>query len=432
MYRFAPSLSQDMHIGNLRVALYNYICAKQNGEQFIVRMEDTDRKNNKEGKAEDILDILAIFGITYDNLYYQSENFKYHLQFVSTLLDQKKAFACFCTKEELAKKEKLAKEDKKVYRYDGTCTNKSPEEVLDNPNPFTIRIKKPEKAIKFKDIIKEELCFEPDDIDSFVIMEKEKYPTYNFACACDDMIQGIQTIIREEEHLSNTPKQELIRNSLGYHESIEYAHLPVMLDEMGKKISTAGDRNNVRWLLDQGFMPEAISNYLLLLGNETPYEIFTTEEAFSWLDLTKLSKEPSKFDMEKLRFLNREHIKTINNIELSKRIGYSCTKIGQLAKLYTQEVSTTLEIKEKIDAIFSKKEDPELQEPLDTLRALAKEAPHFENFRDFKAYMAKESGLKGKEFFRSLRFLLTGAHSGPNLSEIYPLIKNYLQEIIKW
>ncbi|MDA7848182.1 glutamate--tRNA ligase family protein [Sulfurospirillum sp.] len=394
MYRFAPSPTGDLHISNLRVALFNYIRAKQSGDMFIVRIEDSDKAKNIDGKDQEILDILAIFGITYDNLYYQSENFKYHLQFASSLMSKGKAFACFCSENKL--------EDGKCA---SNCINISQQELLNNNLPFTIRVKS-------------------DDVDDFVIMKKDKYPTYNFACATDDMLQGIKTIIREENHISNTPKQELVRTLLGYEEKIQYIHIP--------EISNVKDNeNNVKWLLDQGYMPEAIINYLILLENEVPNEIFSLAEAISWFDLKNISKVPAKFNIDKLKFLNKEHIKLVEDVELSKRIGYSCASIGKLAKLYTEEVNTTFEIKEKIDLLFSQKKSDEYQESLDKLKTIVKDAPYFENFEEFTKYVDEKSNLKGIKLLNTLQILLIGEESGPELKKVYPLIKNYLQEIAR-
>ena len=409
MYRFAPSPTEDLHVNSLRIALFNFICAKQSGDMFVVRIEDTDKKKNIEGKDQEILELLAIFGITYDSLYYQSENFKYHLQFASYLMDKKKAFACFCKEDEL-----------KSEKYSGKCLHVSEEELLNNNLPFTIRIKKPENSITFKDTIKGKMNFSAEDVDSFVIMKKEKYPTYNFACAIDDMIQGIKYIIREENHILNTPKQEHVRKSLGYEDEIKYTHIPAIEDTI-----------SVKWLLDQGYMPEAIINYLILLENETPKEIFSLTEALEWFELRSNSKSSIKFDLEKLSLINKEHIKLIEDVELSKRIGYSCASIGKLAKLYTQECNTTFEIKNRVDTIFAPKKSDEHKESLDTLKELVKEAPYFENFDEFKKYLEEKSGFKGDDFLKLLRVLLTGEEKGLNLEEVYPLIKNYLQEIAK-
>jgi glutamyl-tRNA synthetase len=431
MYRFAPSPTGDMHIGNLRVALFNYICARQANEPFLVRIEDTDKERNIEGKDEEILQILTTFGIKYDQLVYQSENLKFHRQLATKLLMDKKAFACFCTPETLEKKREEAKAKKIAYRYDGTCRFLSDEEVLNSEAPFVVRIKKPQDAIVFEDIIKGELRFAPDDIDDFVIMRVDKTPTYNFACAVDDMMYDISTVIRGEDHVSNTPKQILIHRYLGYDKEIRYAHLPIILNESGKKMSKRDNASSVKWLLETGFLPSAIANYLILIGNKTPTEIFTLEEAIEWFDLKKIAKAPAKFDIDKLRQINREHIRRLEEKALSVLIGYSSDDIGRLAKLYTEEGSTLQEIKEKIDKIFSEKVCDEFETEFEKLKSIAQDAPYFKEFDDFKAYLTKESGLKGKQLFKPLRVMLTGEKSGPNLGDLYPYIRNYLGEIIK-
>ncbi|EOH5340528.1 glutamate--tRNA ligase, partial [Campylobacter coli] len=211
MYRFAPSPTGDMHIGNLRAALFNYICARQKNMDFILRIEDTDKARNITGKEEEIKEILHLFGISWQHYYVQSENLKFHRQMALKLVSEKKAFACFCTEEELEAKKELAKKQGKAYRYDGTCQNLADIDVLKCEKPFVIRLKKPTHTMKFTDFIKGELSFEPENIDSFVIMRTDKTPTYNFACAVDDMLENVSCIIRGEDHVSNTPKQEHIR-----------------------------------------------------------------------------------------------------------------------------------------------------------------------------------------------------------------------------
>jgi len=432
MYRFAPSPTKDIHINNLRVALLNYICAKQKNERFIVRIEDTDKSKNIEGKEKDILSTLHTFGIKYDEVYYQSNNFKYHLQFASTLLDEKKAFMCFCTKKELKTKKEEAKKENRPYKYDGTCENLNSDYILNSRKPFVIRIKKPSQNISFHDTIKGDFTFESDSVDSFTIMNEDKYPTYNFACAIDDMLQGITEIIREDNHLPDTPKQEHIRKSLGYDAKIKYTHLPIVLNNKGEKADSADKENNVHWLLDQGYMPEAIVNYLILLGNQTPKEIFMLDDALKWFDLKNISESAEKFDIDKLGFINKEHIKLLNAEELAKRIGYSGKVIGKLAKLYTEEASTTFEIKQKIDAIFAPKNtDKEFSENHQTLLNIVKNAPYFKEFDDFKKYLTKKSGLKGEFLLKPLRILLTNSQKGPELAHLYPLIKNYIKEVVK-
>ncbi len=431
MYRFAPSPTGDMHIGNLRVALFNYICAKQSGEKFIVRVEDTDKERNIEGKDQEILEILNLFHINYDSLIYQSDNLKFHRQLGSKLLMDGNAFSCFCTPQTLEDKRERAQNEKIAYRYDGVCKKLNDNQIIENENPFVIRINEPKESVKFTDIIKGDMEFKPKDIDDFVILRVDKTPTYNFACAVDDMLHNIGVIIRGEDHLSNTPKQEIIRKYLGYDKEVKYAHLPIILNDSGKKMSKRDNASSVKWLLLEGFLPSAITNYLILIGNKTPVEIFTLEEAIEWFDIKKISKSPAKFDITKLRQINREHIRELDPLELSKLLGYSSKDLGELAKVYLEEASTINEIKAKIDTIFSIKICKEFKEEFEILKNISKDLPYFKEFDEFKAHLSKESGLKGKSFFKPLRILLTGKQSGPNLSDIYPHIKNYLGEIIK-
>lgn len=432
MLRFAPSPTGDMHIGNLRVALFNYIVAKQRGEELVVRIEDTDKERNIEGKDKEIIGLLDLFGIKYRDVVYQSDYLKHHRAMALQLLHEKIAFNCFCCPNTLQEKREQAKADKKAYRYDDACLSLTPEETIDNEAPFTVRLRKPNVDVEFTDLIKGPMSFKPADIDSFIILREDKSPTYNFACAIDDMIADISTVIRGEDHVSNTPKQIAVRAALNYTKEIEYAHLPIILNESGKKMSKRDDASSVKWLLEEGFLPSAIINYLILIGNKPPQEIFTLEEALTWFDLSKISKAPAKFDIDKLRFINREHLKLMDDVELSRYVGFADKDIGQLAKIYVDEVSTTKELREKISAIFSEKKVPEeFEEATAKMKEALLKAPFFEEFNDLKSYIMQETGLKGKNFFKPLRILLSGAEHGPELDIMYPFIKNYLMEIVK-
>lgn len=431
MLRFAPSPTGDMHIGNLRVALFNYILSKQLNEALTIRIEDTDKERNIDGKDKEILDILNLFGIEYSNVLYQSNNLKYHRQLAMSLLQNRKAFNCFCTPELLDKKREEAKANKIAYRYDGHCLNIPAMEVLDREDPFVVRLQKPANTVVFVDKVKGKASFAPDDIDAFIVMRKDKNPTYNFACAVDDMLSDISLVIRGEDHFTNTSKQIAVRDALGYDKKIEYAHLPIILNDEGKKMSKRDDASSVKWLLSEGFLPEAIANYLILLGNKPPKEIFTLKEALEWFDITDISKAPARFDLQKLRFINREHLKMMDEKELSRYVGFADAEVGALAKLYLEEASTTVELRSKIGPIFEPKVSTEYQEGLDTLKKAVQNLPRFEEFNDFKKALMDESGLKGKNFFKPLRILLTGAENGPEVSKLYPLLKNYLMEIVK-
>ena len=434
MLRFAPSPTGDMHIGNLRVAIFNYMVAKQKDINFIVRIEDTDKEKIITGKDTEIMEILEKFALPHDSVSHQSDNLHIHQTLAIRLLEEKKAFICTCTPEQLDADREEAKNNNVMYTYSGRCSYVGAEELKklrEDKTPFVVRIKTPDAPIVNHDLIKGDIETTANEVDSFVILKTDGTPSYNFACACDDMISGISLIIRSEDHLSNTPKQTHIKTLLGYDQETNYAHLPIMLDTEGKKMSMLDEASSVKWLFEQGFIPDAIANYLILLGNTTPTEIFTMPEALEWFDLSKLSKSPAKFDIDKLRFINREHLKRIDDKLLSTLFGFADENIGKLAKLYLEEEASTInELESKIKSIFAPKNfEGEWSAQMHTMEDIIQNAPMIDDFNEFKAHIMKESGLQGKDFFHPLRLILTGAEHGPELSQIYPLIKPYLLEV---
>ncbi len=378
--------------------------------------------------------ILEKFAITHDQLFYQSENLHIHQTLSIRLLEEKKAFVCTCTPEQLDLDREKAKQDNIAYRYSGRCTDMSSGDLIrlkEQNIPFVIRLKLPDHPITTHDIIKGAVEVSPSEVDNFVILRADGTPTYNFACACDDMLTGIDLIIRGEDHMSNTPKQTHIKRLLGYEAGTEYAHLPIILNTEGKKMSKRDDASSIKWLLEEGFIPDAIINYLLLLGNKTPMEIFTLPEAVTWFKLENISKSPARFDIDKLRFINREHLKHMDDIKLSKLFGFADSAIGKLAKIYLEEASTTVELQTKIKAIFLPKIPiQEWETEMKILKEIIINAPVLDDFDSFKNYLINQSGLKGKSFFKPLRLVLTGAEHGPELGDIYPCIKSYILEII--
>ncbi|WP_457749958.1 glutamate--tRNA ligase [Sulfurimonas sp.] len=410
MLRFASSPTGDMHIGDLRVALLNFIVSQQKKENLIVRIDDIDKQSNIEGKDQEILDILELFGIEYTQVVYQSQNIRFHSAIALQLLHEKKAFSCFCSNEWLQKKRKEAKEAHKAYHYDDACRYLPPELVIDNTAPFTVRIVRPQKP-----------TFEPDAVDSFIIMEQDKTPTADFACAVDDMLNDISMIIRNDKYLNNTAKQVHVRNQLGYEKAIEYAHVSAITNEI-----------SVKQLLEDGYLPEAISNYLISIANEPPKEIFTLKEAIEWFDISKISKEPVLFDIDALKRINKEHLKNLDATELSRYVGFADAEIGELARIYLEEVGTTKELKEKIAPFFAPRNVPQALQQQTTLMAQTiKKAPYFDKYNDLKNYIMKETGLEEKHFLQSFRILLTNSEHGPDIAQIYKYLKNYIKEIIK-
>ena len=423
MLRFAPSPTGDMHIGDLRVAILNYVVAQQRKEDLIVRIEDMNKQKNIDGKDQEILDILSLFNIEYSQVIYQSENVRFHSAMALQLVHERRAFSCFCSPEWLEKKQKEAKVAKIVYNYDDACRNLPAELVIDNTNPFTIRVAKPDNSIKIKDLIQGDISFESSSVDSFVILNQDKQPTYNFACAVDDMLSDISIIIRTESNLNNTPKQEHIRNALNYDKKIEYAHLPTLLDDLP----------SVKFLLEEGFLPEAILNYLIsTMTSNHSSEVFTIQEAIESLDISKISNSPTHFDMNLLKDINKKYLKTLDAKELSRYVGFADTEIGELARIYLDEVTTTKELKKRIAPIFSNRDiSKDIEKQTDSIRGVIKKAPYFEEYEDFKNHIIKESGVNDEEFIKALRILLTNAVDGPDIAKIYKYLKNYIGEIVK-
>jgi len=400
MLRFALSPTGDMHIANLRIAILNYLVSQQKNDQFLVRIEDTDTKRNIEGKDSEIMQILEKFALIHSSVFHQTEHLNLYQTLAVRLLKEKKAFLCQCNDEELD-----------LSPYSGKCEDLQQEDyttLKESGKKFVIRLKKPKDNIS--------------NMDSFIIIKDDGIPSYNFACATDDMMSNIDCVIREEKHLSNTENQIYIKKLLGYENKTDYTHIPSILNS---------ENLTVKQLFEEGFLPDAILNYLLLLGNaKAPKEIFTLPEAIKWFDLENISKSPATFDMTKLRFINRKHLKMMDDKKLSTLFGFADADIGKLAKVYLQECSTTNELKEKIHSIFTAKDfNAEWKEEMKILSKLIEEAPAFETFNELKQYLSKKSGIEEETLYKPLRYLLTNAGDGPELNEIYPLIKAYILEV---
>ena len=423
MLRYAFSPTHDMHIGDLRVALLNYIVSKQRDEAFIVRVDDGDKESVLEKKDQEFLDLLGLFSLEYTQIIHQSQNFKFHSAMALQLIHEKKAFSCFCSDEWLEKKRQEAKDANKEYCYDDACRNLPAELVIDNTAPFRVRIVRPNEDIVLHDKIKGTINFTPDQIDSFTILHQDKTPTQEFSSSIDDMLNDISLIIREEKLLSSTAKEIHIRKELAYNKAIEYAHLPTVQDE---------NSITVKKLLEDGYLPEAIANYTLSLILNAPKAIFTIKEAQEWFNFDMILKEPKGFNIKDLQDLNKEHMRAMDATELSRYVGFADAEIGELAKIYLDEVATTRELKVKIAPIFESRLIPvELQEEALLLKKSILDADYHEEYSSFKSYLLQESGLSEEKVERVLRLLLTNAQDGPELAKIYKYLKNYIGEIIK-
>lgn len=237
--------------------------------------------------------------------------------------------------------------------------------------------------------------FEPYELDSFVLLRKDKSPTYNFACACDDLLYEISLIIRGEDHVSNTPKQILIQQALGSNDPIVYAHLPIILDETsGKKMSKRDEASSVKWLLNQGFLPEAIVNYLITIGNKVPKEVFSLDEAIEWFDLENLSSSPAHFNLKYLKHLNHEHLKLLDDDKLLELTSIKDKNLLGLLRLFIEECGTLLELREKISLFLEPKDIVKTYENEDFKeRCLALfnalKSMDFQAYKDFESFKKK-------------------------------------------
>ena len=393
MLRFSPSPTGDMPIDSLRIAILNYLVSQQKNDHFLVRIEDTDTQYNIEGKDTEIMMILEKFALKHHSVFHQSEHLNLYQTLALRLLKEEKAFVCKCNNKELLL-DTCSSSCENLKAEDYTLLKKSGEK-------FVIRLKKP---------------------DNFVIIKSNGMPSYDFACATDDMMSNIDFVIRAEKYLLNTPKQIHIKKLLGYENKTEYTHIPAILN---------AEEISLKALFEAGFIPDAILNYLLLLGyDDAPKKIFTLPQAIEWFNLNNISKEVSTFDMDKLRFINREHLKIMDNKQLSTLFGFADADIGKLAKVYLMECSTVNELKEKIHSIFTAKDfNTAWEEEMRTLAKLIKESPTFTTFNELKQYLTKKSGLKEEKLYKPLRYLLTNAGDGPELNEIYPFIKSYILEV---
>jgi len=310
--RFAPSPTGALHVGGARTAIFNWLFARKHGGEFLLRIEDTDVERSEDSMVDEILDGLDWLGLHPDeDPIYQSENFEYYEQTVDRLLENDLAYRCFCTPEELEVRRKQAGESRDAYQYDGRCRQLTAAEVrnrLEDGDQFAVRFKTPERWINFKDRVYKKISVHSGEIDDFVLQRRDGTPTYQLAVVVDDHSMGITHVIRGKDHLSNTPKQILLYQALGY-DVPRFAHLPLIVGADGKQLSKRHGATAVTEFREEGYLPTAMVNYLSLLGwspkgNE---EIFLPDDLIRRFDLLQVSKDDATFDEAKLRWVNGHH-----------------------------------------------------------------------------------------------------------------------------
>ena len=333
--RYAPSPTGRMHVGNLRTALYEFLITKHEGGDFILRIEDTDQERYVEGATEIIYRTLAKTGLIHDEgpdkdkgfgPYVQSERQKtgIYLEYAKKLVEKGEAYYCFCTKERLESLKSAvgeeAGESKEITKYDKHCLSLSKEEVEANlaaGKAYVIRQNMPtEGTTTFHDAIYGEITVDNAELDDMILIKSDGFPTYNFANVIDDHLMQITHVVRGNEYLSSTPKYTRLYQAFGWEEPI-YVHCPLITNEEHQKLSKRSGHSSFEDLIEQGFVTEAIVNFIALLGwsSSKNEEIFSLDQLIEEFDYTHINKSPSVFDMNKLRWMNGEYIKKMDNEE---------------------------------------------------------------------------------------------------------------------
>ena len=464
--RYAPSPTGHLHIGNARTALFNYLYARSKGGKFIIRIEDTDGARNIEGGEDSQLKYLKWLGLNWDEgvdvggdfgPYRQSERNDLYKKHYDELLEKDLAYKCYCTPEELEAEREAQTAKHEMPRYGGKCRHLSTEEraarEAEGREP-SIRFAVPRgKTYTFNDIVKDNVSFESDGIGDFVIVKKDGIPTYNFAVAVDDHYMEITHVLRGDDHISNTPRQQMIYESFGW-EIPSFGHMTLIVNESGKKLSKRDEAiiQFIEQYEELGYLPEALFNFIVLLGwsPEGEDELFSKEELVSIFDEARLSKSPAAFDKNKLTWMNNQYIKQLSLdavIELAlphlQKSGSLPAQLSteqqawahDLIALYQGQLSYGAEIVELTAQFF--KDDIEYNEQSQEVLAgeqvpevMASLAGKFGELETFDAAsikaaikaVQKETGHKGRNLFMPIRVVTTGETSGPELPAAIALI----------
>lgn len=461
--RYAPSPTGFLHIGGARSALYNYLFAKHHGGDFIVRIEDTDIERNVVGGVESQLDGLAWLGIIPDESpftpnpkyapYKQTERLDTYQHFAQQLLDMGKAYHCYCTEEELeADREAQLSRGIAAPQYNRRCLHASHEQKqiwIAEGRKACIRLKlEDHHEIHFNDMVRGPVSFNNDDIGDWVIVKSNGIPTYNYAVVIDDHTMDITHVMRGEEHLSNTPKQIQIYEYFGW-EIPTFGHMTLITNEEGKKLSKRDPKiiQFIQQYRNFGYLPEAIFNFILLLGwsPAEEKEIFTRNEAIAIFDEKRLSKSPSMFDRNKLIWINNQYIKALSpeafyelvlpfvakSYDLSTK---STDWVKNVVELFHQQISFGEEIIPHVGVFFAKAELDDEAKLVMSEPSVASVLEAFSNqinaISDWSADAIKlaikstqtVSGQKGKLLYMPLRVALTGHVHGPDFTSVVLLL----------
>ncbi|HEL8054255.1 TPA: glutamate--tRNA ligase [Escherichia coli] len=435
--RFAPSPTGFLHVGGARTALYSWLFARHNGGKFVLRIEDTDTEREKEGAVQAILDAMKWLGMTWDEgPYYQTRRLDRYNAVIDQLLASGKAYRCYCSKERL---DALKTEQKKKHQnfiYDRHCLSLSDGDIN---RPHVIRLKCPESGITgWDDLIRGYIGFNNAEFDDFIIRRTDGWPTYNFCVVVDDIDMNISHIIRAEEHINNTPKQIHVYQALN-HPLPVFAHVSPILGDDNRKLSKRHGAASVMQYQEDGFLPEALLNYLVRLGwGHQDQELFSIPEMISVFDIRHVSKSPSAFNTSKLLWLNRHYIAEKMASQLCpwvsarlKQTGADISRgpeIERVIALYQGRASTLEEIAQAAVSYYippqNKLTDEQKDYYPDIIRTLIQNFDMLdeqqwdkENIHGLLRQCASNYDIALKEVNMPLRMLIFGNKNTPSLGE---------------
>lgn len=451
--RFAPSPTGRMHVGNLRTALYAYLIAKHEEGDFLLRIEDTDQERLVEGAVEIIYNTLNGTGLIHDEgpdkdggvgPYVQSERQKsgIYMEYAKKLVEKGEAYYCFCTKKRLDGLREESEAKKETFRYDKHCATLSKEEVEKNLAegiPYVIRQNNPsEGQTSFDDVIFGTISVDNTELDDMILMKSDGYPTYNFANVVDDHLMGITHVVRGNEYLSSTPKYNRLYQAFGWDVPV-YVHCPLITNEEHQKLSKRSGHSSYEDLIEQGFLKEAIVNFVALLGWSpgTNEEIFSLEELVKTFDYKNINKSPAVFDMTKFRWMNSEYLKNMDldrfmevaEPYLKEAVNNEAIELKKVAELVKTRIEVLPEVKDHVD-FFGALPDYDIAlynhkrmktNPENSNEILQKVLPVLEGVEDWNKdtlheivmEFVKELGIKNGQMLWPLRTALSGKATSP-------------------
>jgi glutamyl-tRNA synthetase len=443
--RFAPSPTGYLHIGGIRTALFSWLYARQHKGEFVLRIEDTDRERSTQASVDAILDGMQWLGLQHDlGPFYQTKRFDHYNEAIDQLLATGQAYYCYCSKERIDKLRTKQMANKEKPRYDGHC--RDIDTILNTGVKPVIRFKNPQKGeVIIRDLIKGDVIVQNKELDDLIIARSDGTPTYNLTVVVDDWQMGITHVIRGDDHLNNTPRQINILQALGA-TIPQYAHVPMILGSDGQRLSKRHGAVNVMNYRDEGYLPQALLNYLVRLGwSHGDQEIFSLAEMIELFDLKSVNSAASTFNPDKLLWLNQQYIKTTAAEELVEHLQFHCQQLGidtengpiltEVIKLQAERAKTLKEMAENSRFFFS--DTVELNEKAAKKHlkpaiydALANLCTEFEQMKTWQAdaihalihKVAAKYELKLGKIAQPLRVAVTGGTVSPSIDATVHLI----------